>query len=262
MTMSAPAPASARAMAVPRRPVPPTTRATRSFRSMAPARLSREHRLGDARELLVHLGLRLHRRRPHEDTVRARVEEAPDQVAVGRLAVDRDADGGRVAAGVLGEPVERGAALLELIRRHAIRQPPVAPGHDALEDVLGAAPQEHRRVRLLRRLRVGADRREVVVRAVEFGLGFGPQLLHGEDRLSGLRPAVVEIAAHDLRLLPQPARTDAEEEPPAAEDRKSTRLNSSHSSISYAVFCLKKKKKKKNIYKQNKKIKYKNKHNT
>src|SRR5438309_4697731 len=30
------------------------------------------------------------------------------------------------------------------------------------------------------------------------------------------------------------------------EDRKSTRLNSSHSSISYAVFCLKKKKKKKN----------------
>src|SRR5689334_24079096 len=33
-----------------------------------------------------------------------------------------------------------------------------------------------------------------------------------------------------------------------AEDRKSTRLNSSHSSISYAVFCLKKKKKKKTIY--------------
>src|SRR5688572_32424549 len=31
-----------------------------------------------------------------------------------------------------------------------------------------------------------------------------------------------------------------------AEDRKSTRLNSSHSQISYAVFCLKKKKKNKN----------------
>src|SRR2546427_7730574 len=30
---------------------------------------------------------------------------------------------------------------------------------------------------------------------------------------------------------------------PAAADRKSTRLNSSHSQISYAVFCLKKKKK-------------------
>src|SRR5688572_33306354 len=33
-------------------------------------------------------------------------------------------------------------------------------------------------------------------------------------------------------------------------DRKSTRLNSSHSQISYAVFCLKKKKKKKKIKKQ------------
>src|SRR5688572_31466874 len=36
----------------------------------------------------------------------------------------------------------------------------------------------------------------------------------------------------------------------AAEDRKSTRLNSSHSQISYAVFCLKKKKKKTNKCKQ------------
>src|SRR5438270_2514753 len=32
---------------------------------------------------------------------------------------------------------------------------------------------------------------------------------------------------------------------PMREDRKSTRLNSSHSQISYAVFCLKKKKKQK-----------------
>src|SRR3712207_7459162 len=32
------------------------------------------------------------------------------------------------------------------------------------------------------------------------------------------------------------------------EDRKSTRLNSSHANISYAVFCLKKKKNKTNIY--------------
>src|SRR3712207_8078528 len=33
--------------------------------------------------------------------------------------------------------------------------------------------------------------------------------------------------------------------PDAAPDRKSTRLNSSHANISYAVFCLKKKKKSK-----------------
>src|SRR4051812_49816359 len=37
-------------------------------------------------------------------------------------------------------------------------------------------------------------------------------------------------------LAPSPPR-------PPARDRKSTRLNSSHMSISYAVFCLKKKKK-------------------
>src|SRR2546430_12081665 len=36
-------------------------------------------------------------------------------------------------------------------------------------------------------------------------------------------------------------------------DRKSTRLNSSHSQISYAVFCLKKKKKKKKQQRQHKK---------
>src|SRR6266496_1244424 len=45
-------------------------------------------------------------------------------------------------------------------------------------------------------------------------------------------------------------------------DRKSTRLNSSHVEISYAVFCLKKKKKKKttvlNIKKKKKKNKKKN----
>src|SRR3712207_8533093 len=33
-------------------------------------------------------------------------------------------------------------------------------------------------------------------------------------------------------------------EPVAVQDRKSTRLNSSHANISYAVFCLKKKKRK------------------
>src|SRR3989442_5475292 len=36
----------------------------------------------------------------------------------------------------------------------------------------------------------------------------------------------------------------------AATDRKSTRLNSSHVRISYAVFCLKKKKNKENLYAQ------------
>src|SRR6266478_5538386 len=41
----------------------------------------------------------------------------------------------------------------------------------------------------------------------------------------------------------------------ALQDRKSTRLNSSHSQISYAVFCLKKKKKKIQAQKSQKKKK-------
>src|SRR3712207_8621145 len=41
------------------------------------------------------------------------------------------------------------------------------------------------------------------------------------------------------RVLPAAA---PEREPRLREDRKSTRLNSSHANISYAVFCLKKKK--------------------
>src|SRR5688572_32841616 len=49
----------------------------------------------------------------------------------------------------------------------------------------------------------------------------------------------------DLRVVVLPAQTNSPlPDPmlPLAGDRKSTRLNSSHSQISYAVFCLKKKK--------------------
>src|SRR6266480_5095540 len=45
-------------------------------------------------------------------------------------------------------------------------------------------------------------------------------------------------------LVRAPSRCDGHEGRDDRRDRKSTRLNSSHMSISYAVFCLKKKKKK------------------
>src|SRR2546427_4936761 len=67
--------------------------------------------------------------------------------------------------------------------------------------------------------------------------------------LGGERPAHqgVERPVEGLRgrggEKPDPAEVDAEDGGVAAVDRKSTRLNSSHSQISYAVFCLKKKKK-------------------
>src|SRR5436309_13270484 len=55
-------------------------------------------------------------------------------------------------------------------------------------------------------------------------------------------------AAPGARPLAPPGRAHRRSAPPATQlqlDRKSTRLNSSHVKISYAVFCLKKKKKKK-----------------
>src|SRR2546422_8181980 len=56
-----------------------------------------------------------------------------------------------------------------------------------------------------------------------------------------------DLALADLPGLSRASLRDGD----PGEDRKSTRLNSSHGYISYAVFCLKKKKKKKKI-KQNK----------
>src|SRR2546427_9495360 len=75
----------------------------------------------------------------------------------------------------------------------------------------------------------------------------------GAERALGLGVGGCHIAVEvERREVPHPGRRnlldDAAEEGVAEEclnrDRKSTRLNSSHSQISYAVFCLKKKKNK------------------
>src|SRR5437870_7086600 len=60
-----------------------------------------------------------------------------------------------------------------------------------------------------------------------------------EQRPRHQRPGAVRDAARD------PDREQRRGRRQATEDRKSTRLNSSHVAISYAVFCLKKKKQKK-----------------
>src|SRR2546422_7048398 len=54
------------------------------------------------------------------------------------------------------------------------------------------------------------------------------------------RTLAVDSRARRTALRPPPGRAGARARP--ARDRKSTRLNSSHGYISYAVFCLKKKK--------------------
>src|SRR2546430_13437837 len=64
------------------------------------------------------------------------------------------------------------------------------------------------------------------------------------------RSAVSDPAEHESALalrddpLDRRGRDLPDRSLPRHEDRKSTRLNSSHSQISYAVFCLKKKKNK------------------
>src|SRR3712207_7985856 len=73
----------------------------------------------------------------------------------------------------------------------------------------------------------------------------------------------VALLARRYRLvtageLPRAVAERRRREPfPVAVDRKSTRLNSSHANISYAVFCLKKKKKNKKVHQRtNRSINY------
>src|SRR5262245_63761708 len=63
-----------------------------------------------------------------------------------------------------------------------------------------------------------------------------PERQHGDDRAHDPRQHGGGLV-HDERQVDREERT-------LAQDRKSTRLNSSHLGISYAVFCLKKKKQK------------------
>src|SRR5688572_31784136 len=63
-------------------------------------------------------------------------------------------------------------------------------------------------------------------------------------RLQVLERGLVGVADGADRLRAEERGAVVHDNETTLEDRKSTRLNSSHSQISYAVFCLKKKKKK------------------
>src|SRR5437773_4051093 len=90
-----------------------------------------------------------------------------------------------------------------------------------LDDVVGQGA-ERRRPR--------AESREPLLRSLGVHRGLAPRGLEPVDRGIG-RLLLPLVAARGLaELLEAPL------------DRKSTRLNSSHITISYAVFCLKKKK--------------------
>src|SRR2546421_7185363 len=72
-------------------------------------------------------------------------------------------------------------------------------------------------------------------------------MLPGESGIAFARRLRSEQRTRDLPILMLTARAMEQDKisglEAGAEDRKSTRLNSSHDQISYAVFCLKKKKK-------------------
>src|SRR3712207_8747048 len=73
----------------------------------------------------------------------------------------------------------------------------------------------------------------------EAGDGVGGQYQHGDDAEVGGIPDVAAVDAEDVLRRDRDRR--AQRVGPER-DRKSTRLNSSHANISYAVFCLEKKK--------------------
>src|SRR3712207_8358585 len=70
----------------------------------------------------------------------------------------------------------------------------------------------------------------------------GDEFLILLEDLPGDGRAMAEAVAEELLAeLREPFRVGGAELQVGARDRKSTRLNSSHANISYAVFCLKKK---------------------
>src|SRR5215470_19586112 len=72
-------------------------------------------------------------------------------------------------------------------------------------------------MRLLGRLRERADGGKIIILPVVLGLLLGPEGLHRHDGLLGLRPAVREVASHDLRLLFEPACCYTKEKPATGE---------------------------------------------
>src|SRR5437588_7601084 len=76
-------------------------------------------------------------------------------------------------------------------------------------------------------------------------VSFGPARTQGTTKIAAPAiPTLVNPFRTRVGLAPETIQRSESQPQRATIDRKSTRLNSSHTVISYAVFCLKKKKKK------------------
>src|SRR3990167_9753372 len=98
----------------------------------------------------------------------------------------------------------------------------------------GACARRHRRARRL-------ERRRLLVAGALVSFRFG---LRSREMLQGVHPDLILVVSRGLLYSPYDfvITEGVRNLERQAKDRKSTRLNSSHSQISYAVFCLKKKK--------------------
>src|SRR5262249_39532982 len=148
-------------------------------------------------------GLLLSRRLQRDERgVRPCVLECLERCWVRGRKKRHDLDGTRIPTGLDRQFVQGLAAMFHLLQTDTDRHPAIAPRHDPLEDPTGRdRPQEDGRMRLLGRLRERADRGKVIIPPVVLGLLLRPEGLHRPDGLLGLRPAMHEVAPHDLRFL-------------------------------------------------------------
>src|SRR5688572_23662541 len=153
-------------------------------------------------------------------------------------------------AGVAGFMLESARVLASAGADFAIC--PDNSAHLAWDHVLGQTP-----IPWLHIARVVAEEagrrgfRRVGVLGTRFTMGAGAPIYRPALEAAGIETVVPEKADFDtvdriiFAELVDGVFTDESRDAYNRVDRKSTRLNSSHSQISYAVFCLKKKKKKK-----------------
>src|SRR6266849_3676749 len=182
--------------------------------AVSDARLT--HQPGAAVERRQHLvGLR--RRQIEDEAGHAGVAVALDEVPVFRHAEDRDRQRRRVAPGLDDElpEIREKTEHVAVFRPARVRHPAVTEGDRPPRAVGERAAHDHRRVRLLRRLRPGHHRRELDELAVVLRLRLRPDRLHGLDALAHHPEARLEVRAVVGHLLGVPAGADAEEEPPA-----------------------------------------------
>src|SRR5690606_42052357 len=81
---------------------------------------------------------------------------------------------------------------------------------------------------------------QLAVHALELALDAGEPAVQAVQAAGEALEAAVEVALEAVEAVAEPAQAVLEPAGDGGQDRKSTRLNSSHVKISYSVFCLKK----------------------